>query len=85
MTRAYIVCGGPAAGKTTYGKKLAEKNLDLIVGNIVGKEGSGFASDSNQVVLYRRGKPPEPLEPMEKEAVAHAVLDRVVGLIRGES
>src|SRR5689334_7643544 len=25
MTRAYIVCGSPGAGKTFYGKKLAER------------------------------------------------------------
>jgi predicted kinase len=25
MTRAYIVCGSPGAGKTVYGKKLAER------------------------------------------------------------
>jgi predicted kinase len=35
MTRAYIVCGSPAAGKTDYGKKLAERTgaafLDIDV------------------------------------------------------
>ena len=35
MNRAYIVCGSPAAGKTVYGKKLAERTgaafLDIDV------------------------------------------------------
>ena len=35
MTRAYIVCGSPAAGKTFYGKRLAERTgaafLDIDV------------------------------------------------------
>lgn len=35
MTRAYIVCGSPGAGKTVYGKKLAERTgaafLDIDV------------------------------------------------------
>ena len=41
MTIAYLVCGSPAAGKTTYGKKLAEKkqavflDIDVATGRLV--------------------------------------------------
>jgi predicted kinase len=41
MTQAYLVCGSPAAGKTTYGKKLAEKkqavflDIDIATGRLV--------------------------------------------------
>ena len=31
MNQAYIVCGSPAAGKTTYGKKLAEKTQAVFL------------------------------------------------------
>jgi adenylate kinase family enzyme len=31
MTQAYLVCGSPAAGKTTYGKKLAEKKQAVFL------------------------------------------------------
>ncbi len=32
-------------------RKLISKNCDMIVGNLVGEEGAGFESDSNEVVL----------------------------------
>jgi len=31
MTQAYIVCGSPGAGKTTYGKTLAQKNQAVFL------------------------------------------------------
>jgi phosphopantothenoylcysteine decarboxylase / phosphopantothenate---cysteine ligase len=58
--------------------KLERKNLDMIVGNIVGQPGSGFASDTNRVTFFFRDGTQEVLEEMEKDAVAHALLDRVV-------
>jgi phosphopantothenoylcysteine decarboxylase / phosphopantothenate---cysteine ligase len=61
-------------------KKLAEKNADLIVGNIVGKAGSGFGSESNQVTFFYRDGTSEPLGSMEKDDVAHELLDRIVEL-----
>ncbi len=36
------------------GKKLAEKNLDIIAGNLVNHPGSGFGTDTNQVTLFFR-------------------------------
>jgi phosphopantothenoylcysteine decarboxylase/phosphopantothenate--cysteine ligase len=61
-------------------KKLAEKNVDLIVGNIVGKPGSGFGSDSNKVTFFYRNGTSESLSSMEKDNVAHALLDRIKNL-----
>ncbi len=58
-------------------KKLTEKNLDLIVGNIVGKPGTGFGSETNQVMFFYRNGDSESLDPMEKDKVAHALLDRI--------
>jgi phosphopantothenoylcysteine decarboxylase / phosphopantothenate---cysteine ligase len=61
-------------------KKLAEKNVDLIVGNIVGKAGSGFGSESNKVTFFYRNGTFEPLASMEKDNVAHELLDRIINL-----
>ncbi|MDM8553045.1 bifunctional phosphopantothenoylcysteine decarboxylase/phosphopantothenate--cysteine ligase CoaBC, partial [Desulfobacterales bacterium HSG2] len=60
------------------GQKLAAKNLDMIAGNIVTRPDSGFGTDTNQVTLFHRDGTKEPLPVMEKDAVAHILLDRVV-------
>lgn len=58
-------------------KKLMEKNLDLIVGNIVGQPGSGFGSETNKVTFFYRNGATESLASMEKDNVAHELLDRI--------
>jgi len=58
-------------------KKLAEKNLDMIVGNLVSRPGSGFGTDTNQVTIYHRDGAVESPEQMTKDQVAHLLLDRV--------
>ena len=63
-------------------KKLAEKNPDLIVGNIVGQSFSGFNADTNRVTFFYKDGTAEELPLMEKEAVAHALLDRILNVIR---
>jgi phosphopantothenoylcysteine decarboxylase/phosphopantothenate--cysteine ligase len=59
-------------------KKLAAKNLDMIVGNLVGKSGSGFAADTNRVKFFYKNGGKESLPAMEKDAVADILLDRIV-------
>jgi len=61
-------------------KKIADKNLDMIVGNIVGPK-SGFGTDTNQVTLFYKDGTHEALKTMEKDRIAHAILDRVVQII----
>ena len=61
--------------------KLASKNLDLIVANVVSGEGSPFGSDENTVTLLRPGLEPEALPAMSKLALAHEILDRIVSII----
>lgn len=58
--------------------KRVEKNLDIIVGNIVGEPSSGFGADSNKVTLFYKDGTKEPLPMMEKDAVAHILLDRIL-------
>lgn len=62
-------------------KKVREKNLDMIVANIVGEKTSGFGIDTNIVkFLYKDGRR-EDLPSMLKEDVAMLLLDRVKGLL----
>ncbi len=58
--------------------KRVEKNLDIIVGNIVGKPSSGFGADTNKVTLFYKDGTKEPMPLMEKDAVAHILLDRIL-------
>ncbi len=61
-------------------RKLHAKNLDMIVANDVTQEGAGFAGDTNIVTLLDRTGQQEPLPLMSKDAVAHAVYDRLLAL-----
>ena len=58
-------------------KKVRQKNLDMIVANIVGDKSSGFGIDTNIVkFLYKNGER-EDLPSMPKENVAMLLLDRI--------
>ncbi len=59
-------------------QKLAEKNLDMIVANLVGPPGSGFQSDTNRVTFFYNGGENESLPEMTKIEVAHQLLDRII-------
>lgn len=59
-------------------QKLADKNLDIIVGNLVGSPDSGFESDTNTVTLFFKDGTAESLPTMDKMEVAHILLDRIV-------
>src|SRR5919198_2197018 len=61
-----------AAGR----KKLAEKNLDLIVVNEVGREGTGFGSDTNNALLLSATGDDEPLRTWTKRELAADICDR---------
>jgi len=58
--------------------KAAAKNLDLVVANLVGKNASGFGSDTNQASLLFRDGRAENLPLMEKISLANLVWDRVL-------
>jgi phosphopantothenoylcysteine decarboxylase / phosphopantothenate---cysteine ligase len=62
------------------GKKLAEKNLDMVVANDISLEGAGFNVDTNIVKLLFRDGTVEDLPLMEKQALADIILDRVMGI-----
>jgi phosphopantothenoylcysteine decarboxylase/phosphopantothenate--cysteine ligase len=62
-------------------QKLAEKNLDIIVGNIVGHPDSGFGADTNTVTLFYKGGTKENLPKMPKDDVANLLLDRILKVL----
>jgi phosphopantothenoylcysteine decarboxylase/phosphopantothenate--cysteine ligase len=64
-------------------RKLAEKNLDLIVANEVGRPGTGFGSGTNRAAILSRGGRDEPLRDWTKEDLARAVCDRLATLLGG--
>jgi phosphopantothenoylcysteine decarboxylase / phosphopantothenate---cysteine ligase len=61
--------------------KLRRKGLDMIVGNDVTAEGSGFGADTNQVVLVAHDGSAEELPLLSKREVAARILDRVQALL----
>jgi phosphopantothenoylcysteine decarboxylase / phosphopantothenate---cysteine ligase len=58
-------------------EKLQEKNLDMIVGNIVGNSESGFGTDNNKVTLYFPDGKKKQFPTMEKDEVANILLDQI--------
>jgi phosphopantothenoylcysteine decarboxylase/phosphopantothenate--cysteine ligase len=60
--------------------KLAEKNADMIVANMVSGKDSAFGSDTNEVCLLFKDGREERLPRQDKEALAHVLLDRILEL-----
>lgn len=60
--------------------KLKAKNLDLIVGNLIGTADAGFNCDTNRVTLYFKDDTCEKVALMSKEDLAHLLLDRIAGV-----
>jgi len=61
-------------------EKLEKKNLDIIAGNLLDGRASGFGTETNKVTLFFRNGDKEILPLMEKESVAHILLDRILEL-----
>ncbi|HSO20381.1 MAG TPA: bifunctional phosphopantothenoylcysteine decarboxylase/phosphopantothenate--cysteine ligase CoaBC [Desulfosarcina sp.] len=58
--------------------KLREKNLDMIAANLIGPSDSGFAADTNRMTLFFADGGKEILDVMDKQRLAHLILDRIV-------
>ncbi len=66
-----------AAGR----RKLESKGLDLIVVNQVGREGTGFGSETNDAMILSSAGDDEPMRSWTKRELAGAILDRVAKLL----
>jgi len=61
-------------------RKLQSKNCDMVVGNLVGQEGAGFESDTNEVILALATGETLGLPLASKRDVADRILDEALKL-----
>ena len=61
-------------------RKLASKNCDMVVGNLVSDPQTGFGSDENEVVLALRTGEVMRLPRASKREVADRIFDQVLKL-----
>jgi phosphopantothenoylcysteine decarboxylase/phosphopantothenate--cysteine ligase len=61
--------------------KLERKRLDLLVANEVGREGTGFGSDTNRAAIMSRTGEDEPMREWTKRELATAICDRLAKLL----
>jgi len=69
--------------ETAGRRKLTEKHLDLIVVNEVGREGTGFGSETNDAMILAATGEDTPLRTWTKRELAGAILDRLSKLVAG--
>lgn len=62
--------------------KLVRKNLDMVVGNDVSKEGSGFGSDTNEIIMIKKDGSIRPLPILSKEQAANEILEEVMEMMK---
>jgi phosphopantothenoylcysteine decarboxylase/phosphopantothenate--cysteine ligase len=61
--------------------KLERKGVDLLVANEVGREGTGFGSDTNRAAIITLDGTDEPLRAWDKRELASAICDRLAKLL----
>ena len=60
------------------GKKLEQKNADMIILNSMNDKGAGFGHDTNQVTFYFKNKPDRKTELKSKQALAKDIVDAIM-------
>jgi phosphopantothenoylcysteine decarboxylase/phosphopantothenate--cysteine ligase len=61
-------------------RKMKSKNCDMIVANLVNRDGLGFDSDRNEVEILTRAGQIFHAGPADKREIAGHILDRVATL-----
>jgi phosphopantothenoylcysteine decarboxylase / phosphopantothenate---cysteine ligase len=59
-------------------QKIKKKNLDMIAANLVGGKDSGFQTDTNKVTVFFKDGSKTDIPLMDKQAVAHVLLDTLL-------
>jgi phosphopantothenoylcysteine decarboxylase / phosphopantothenate---cysteine ligase len=62
-------------------KKMTNKGLDLVVVNLVGREGTGFGSEDNEAMILAADGRDEPLRTWSKADLAAAICDRLADML----
>lgn len=66
-------------------QKLISKNVDLLIANRVGRKGTGFEADDNEVVLLDRDGGVQRLPRMTKKRLARRLIARILARIQAHS
>ncbi|MBV8550761.1 MAG: bifunctional phosphopantothenoylcysteine decarboxylase/phosphopantothenate--cysteine ligase CoaBC [Acidobacteriaceae bacterium] len=61
-------------------RKMISKRCDMLVGNLVNRDGLGFESDQNEVEIITRSGQTVHAGPSEKKEVAERILDQIATL-----
>jgi phosphopantothenoylcysteine decarboxylase/phosphopantothenate--cysteine ligase len=61
-------------------RKMISKNCDMLVGNLVNQEGTGFESDQNEVEIMTRSGQTIHAGPADKTVIAERILDEIAML-----
>jgi phosphopantothenoylcysteine decarboxylase/phosphopantothenate--cysteine ligase len=67
--------------EATGREKLRRKGVDLLIANEVGREGTGFGSDTNRAAILAADGTDEPLREWDKRELATAICDRLAKLL----
>lgn len=81
--RDYLLIGFAAETQNVVDegrRKLTAKNCDMVVANLVGREGAGFEADRNEVDMVMSTGETVHAGPAEKIAIANVVLDQIAKL-----
>jgi phosphopantothenoylcysteine decarboxylase/phosphopantothenate--cysteine ligase len=57
--------------------KLERKKLDLLVANLVGRDGTGFGSETNEAAILAADGSGTPMRSWTKRELASAICDRI--------
>ncbi|HEY6566255.1 MAG TPA: bifunctional phosphopantothenoylcysteine decarboxylase/phosphopantothenate--cysteine ligase CoaBC [Actinomycetota bacterium] len=63
-------------------EKLVRKGADVVVANEVGREGTGFGSDTNRAAILTRNGDDQSLRDWTKGELASAIVDRIAAELR---
>ncbi|MFD2704858.1 bifunctional phosphopantothenoylcysteine decarboxylase/phosphopantothenate--cysteine ligase CoaBC [Salibacterium lacus] len=62
--------------------KLEKKNLDMVVGNLIGSDHAGFQSDTNEMMILQSGGEPQKLPLLTKTEAAVRIFDAAEPLLK---
>jgi phosphopantothenoylcysteine decarboxylase/phosphopantothenate--cysteine ligase len=62
-------------------RKLRDKDVDLLVANVVGREGTGFGAETNEAAILAADGDDVALRTWTKQELASAIVDRLSSLL----